>query len=167
MPEFHCDLGQTGSPLAHIWSHTIGSDHARMALRADWQEQMRRTHEELGVRYVRFHGLLDDDMASLLDEQDNLLYGFHNADLIVDFLRSIDMRPFVELSFMPSALASGATTVFRYRGNVTPPRDITKWEELIDRLVRHWVARYGIDEVSADDAGALDGSPLGAQGALL
>jgi uncharacterized protein (TIGR02678 family) len=27
--------------------------------------------------------------------------------------------------------------------------------------------RYGIDEVSADDAGALDGSPLGAQGALL
>jgi xylan 1,4-beta-xylosidase len=147
MPEFHCDLAQTGSPLAHIWSHTIGSDHARMALRADWQEQMRRTHEELGVRYVRFHGLLDDDMASLLDEQDNLLYGFHNADLIVDFLRSIDMHPFVELSFMPSALASGATTVFRYRGNVTPPRDIAKWEELIDRLVRHWVARYGIDEV--------------------
>ena len=41
---------------------------------------------------------------------------------IIDFLLSIGMRPFVELSFMPTALASGAATVFSYRGNVTPPR---------------------------------------------
>ena len=30
------------------------------------------------------------------------------------------MRPFVELSFMPSALASGTTTVFNYEANITP-----------------------------------------------
>ncbi len=109
--------------MEHIWSHTIGSDHARMTLRADWQEQMRRTHAELGVRYVRFHGILDDDMADLLDEQNQLLYGFYNADVVLDFLRSIGMRPFVELSFMPSVLASGDKVVFNYRGNVTPPKD--------------------------------------------
>jgi hypothetical protein len=34
----------------------VGSDHALMALRADWREQMRRTHDELGFRHVRFHG---------------------------------------------------------------------------------------------------------------
>jgi xylan 1,4-beta-xylosidase len=147
MPEFRCDLNAKGAPLTHVWSHTIGSDHARTALRADWQAQMRRVHEELGVRYVRFHGILDDDMAALLDERDELLYGFHNADLIMDFLRSIGMRPFVELSFMPSALASGGQTVFNYRGNVTPPKDYAAWAGLIGKLVRHWADRYGLAEV--------------------
>jgi xylan 1,4-beta-xylosidase len=147
MPEFHCSLAGPGSPLDHIWSHTIGSDHARMALRADWQEQMRRTHAELGVRYVRFHGILDDDMADLLNEQGRLRYGFYNVDRVFDFLRSIDMRPFVELSFMPRALASGSQVVFNYRGNVTPPKDAAGWADLIDQTVRHWVERYGLDEV--------------------
>ncbi len=147
MPEFRCNLEPPGSPLDHVWSHTIGSDHARMALRADWQAQMRRTRAELGVRYVRFHGILDDDMADLLDEQDKLRYGFYNVDQVVDFLRSIDMRPFVELSFMPRALASGDKVVFNYRGNVTPPKDAAGWADLISQIVRHWVERYGLAEV--------------------
>jgi xylan 1,4-beta-xylosidase len=57
------------------------------------------------------------------------------------------MKPFVELSFMPAALASGKKTVFNYQGNVTPPRDFKEWASLISRLVSHWVDRYGIDEV--------------------
>jgi xylan 1,4-beta-xylosidase len=57
------------------------------------------------------------------------------------------MRPFVELSFMPVALASGTDTVFSYRANVTPPADWEAWAGLIRRLASHWVDRYGIDEV--------------------
>src|SRR5262249_51579293 len=64
----------------------------------------------------------------------------------VDFLRSIGMRPFVELSFMPTALASGTATIFSYRGNVTPPRDYREWAGLVRRLARHWADRYGLDE---------------------
>src|SRR5262249_11385384 len=75
------------------------------------------------------------------------LYSFFNADRIVDFLLSIGMRPFVELSFMPEALASGPATVFHYRGNITPPVDHGAWAELIRRLAGHLVARYGAAEV--------------------
>ena len=57
------------------------------------------------------------------------------------------MRPFVELSFMPSALASGTTTVFNYEANITP-RDYRQWSTLIERLVSHCVERYGRREVS-------------------
>ena len=56
---------------------------------------------ELGFRHVRFHDLLSDDMGTLMDEHDQLLYSFFNADQICDFLLSIGMKPFVELSFMP------------------------------------------------------------------
>ncbi len=99
------------------------------------------------MQHVRFHGLLSDDVGTLVCEQDRLRYSFFNADTIWDALLAIGVRPFVELSFMPSTLASGDTTVFHYRGNVTPPRDYAAWGELIRRLAAHAVARYGRDEV--------------------
>jgi len=147
MPDFTCQLSETASPLTHFWEHTVGSDHAPVALRADWQNQLRRCHDELGFRYVRFHGLLSDDMGTLISHQEKSLYSFFNADQICDFLLSIGMRPFVELSFMPTALASGQRTVFHYRGNITPPRDYQRWATLIRKLVSHWVERYGVSEV--------------------
>lgn len=147
MPTFVCDLSKRSTPFEHVWEHTVGSDHAPMALRADWQAQLHQCRRELGFRHVRFHGVLSDEMGTLICQNEQLLYSFFNADQIVDFLLSIGIRPFVELSFMPATLASGNTTVFRYRGNVTPPKDYAQWGALIDKLVRHWVDRYGIDEV--------------------
>jgi xylan 1,4-beta-xylosidase len=145
--DIQCDLAQHGNQLPHCWEHTVGSCHAPLALRADWQAQLTRCHTELGFRYVRFHGLLSDDIGTLVRQENRLIYSFFNCDRIVDFLLSINMRPFVELSFMPTALASGGKTVFHYRGNVTPPRDYRQWATLIEKLVRHWVDRYGVKEV--------------------
>ncbi|HMF58698.1 MAG TPA: glycosyl hydrolase [Pyrinomonadaceae bacterium] len=146
--KFFCNLAEAATPFPHFWEHTVGSDHAPTALRADWQSQLRRCHEELGFRYVRFHGLLSDDVGTLISHDEKFLYSFFNADQIFDFLLSIGMKPFVELSFMPEALASGSTTVFHYRGNVTPPKDYKQWATLIRQLVSHWVKRYSISEVS-------------------
>ncbi len=145
---FFCDLAEATIPLPHFWEHTVGSDHALVALRADWQRQLKRAHEELGFRYVRFHGLLSDDMRMVVRERDKFLYSFFNSDQVFDFLLSIGMRPFVELSFMPGALASGDKTVFSYEANITPPKDYKQWATLIDQLVSHLVERYGEDEVS-------------------
>jgi xylan 1,4-beta-xylosidase len=146
---FDCDFRKARKAFPHFWEHTVGSGHAPLALRADWQAQMRRCHQELGFRYVRFHAILSDEMGTLLCEQNQLLYLFFNADQIVDFLLSIGMKPFVELSFMPETLASGSTTVFSYRANVTPPKDYDRWATLIQKLAAHWVSRYGIAEVSS------------------
>ena len=68
---------------------------------------------------MRFHGVLCDDVGTLIAEGDKRFYSFHNADQIFDFLLSIGMKPFVELSFMPGTLASGDKTVFHYRANTT------------------------------------------------
>ena len=147
MIDFTCDFSQPPKPFPHFWEHTVGSGHALLALRADWQAQMLRCHNELGFQYVRFHALLSDDMGTLICEEEKLLYSFFNADQICDFLLSIGMRPFVELSFMPATLSSGNTTVFRYQANVTPPKDYEQWASLIKKLTLHWVDRYGVAEV--------------------
>ena len=147
MPAFIGDLGGTSTNLPHFWEHTVGSGHATLALRADWQAQMKRTHVELGMKHVRFHGILSDDMGTCIGQDNQFLYSFFNADQIFDFLLSIGMKPFVELSFMPSILSSGDQIIFRYKANVSPPRDHADWSVLIRKLVGHWVDRYGVDEV--------------------
>lgn len=144
---FSCDFGGSAAAFPHFWEQVVGSDHAPIALRADWQAQLARCHDELGFRSVRFHGLLSDDMGTLIEHADALLYSFYNIDKVFDFVIGIGMRPFVELGFMPRALASGDKTVFRYAANVTPPKDYAQWAQLIRRLIAHWVARYGYAEV--------------------
>src|SRR5207237_8330391 len=101
----------------------------------------------LGCGVVRCQGLLADDLGTLVREKKKLIYSFFNADQIFDFLISIGMHPFVELSFMPTALASAGKTVFHYHANVTPPKDYKQWAALIKKLVRHWLARYGREEM--------------------
>lgn len=144
---YFCDLAEATTPLAHFWEHTVGSDHAPMALRADWQAQLQRAHRELGFQHVRFHGLLSDDFRLLVRDGNKHFYSFFNCDQVFDFLLSIGMRPFVELSFMPNALASGSKTVFGYEANITPPRDYKQWSGLIDALVSHCNERYGSKEL--------------------
>lgn len=146
--EFRIDLREETDRLTHFWEHTVGSCHAPLALRSDWQVQLLRCHEELGFQHVRFHGLLSDDVGTLINSAGPLIYSFFNADQIIDFLLSIGMRPFVELSFMPTAIASGEKTVFHYHANVTTPKNYADWSKLIHKLVKHWRDRYGVQEVS-------------------
>ena len=118
-----------------------------LALRADWQGSCGAAMRNSAFAMCASTASLCDDMGTLMDEQERLLYSFFNADQICDFLLSIGMKPFVELSFMPTTLASGDTTVFHYRANVTPPKDYHQWAKLIRKLVAHWVERYGVEEV--------------------
>ncbi len=145
--EFKCDLQSTPTPLHHFWEHTVGSGHATLALRADWQKQLSRCKRELGFKHVRFHGILSDDVGTMVDENNKFVYSFFNADQICDFLLSIGMRPFMELSFMPNALSSGPEIVFHYKGNVSQPKNYNDWETLIKKLIKHWVERYSLAEV--------------------
>ena len=84
---FRCDVGGPTTPLTRYWEHTVGSCHAPMALRSDWQQQLRRCQSELGFRYVRFHGLLSDDVGTVVQHGDELLYSFFNADQVDGFPR--------------------------------------------------------------------------------
>ncbi len=147
MPNFSCDLSARAEPFPHFWEKIIGSGHAPLALRADWQRQLVRCRDELGIQGTRFHGILSSPMDTLICEENQLLYSFFNADQITDFLCENSFTPWIELSFMPETLASGDTRVFHYHANVTPPADFKSWNTLIDKLAHHWLARYGAENV--------------------
>ena len=57
------------------------------------------------------------------------------------------IEPFLELGFMPEALATGDQTIFVWKGNVTPPKSYEKWAELVTTTLTHLCDRYGRDRV--------------------
>ncbi len=142
------DYNKTSGKLNTFFNECVGAGRANEGLRADWQKQLAYVRKECGFKYIRMHGLLTDDMAVYTeDAKGNPEYNYMYVDVLFDFLHSIGMKPFVELGFMPNALASGKQTIFWWRGNVTPPKDYDKWAGLIGNLVQHFTERYGADEV--------------------
>ncbi|MDC0497492.1 beta-xylosidase, partial [bacterium] len=129
------------------WSPCVGAGRAGEALRTSWMEQMELVHRECGFQYVRFHGLFHDDMFVYRENEDgSVTYNFQYVDEVFDRLLNRGVKPFIELGFMPSDLATTEKTVFWWKSNVSPPKDYQKWADLITAFVEHIVARYGIDE---------------------
>ena len=119
-----------------------------MATRRCGRTDRKSAKEELGFQYVRFHGILDDDMCVVQEtEPGKYSYNFFNIDNIFDFLLRIGMKPFLEIGFMPTPFASGEKTCFHYKGNITPPKDYQAWDTFITAMIRHFVERYGLAEV--------------------
>ena len=140
------DLQQTNGALNTMFKFCVGAGRANEGLRADWQRQLTVAHRECGFQYIRMHGLFDEDMGVYRD-WGKPEYNWQYVDELFDLLESIGMKPFVELGFMPDGLASGSKTIFWYRGNVTPPKDLNKWADFIRAFVLHERERYGDAEL--------------------
>jgi len=134
--------------MNNMFKQCVGAGRANEGLRADWQQQLAFVKKECDFKYIRMHGLLTDDMAVYYEDgKGNPQYNYMYIDALYDYLLSIGVKPFVELGFMPNALASGKQTIFWWKGNVTPPKDYNKWEDFIRNLTQHFTERYGVDEV--------------------
>lgn len=144
------NVRQVSAPLPATFNFSVGAGRANEGLRADWQQQLAEIKRDAGFKYLRMHGLLSDDMGVYrVDGQGKEHYNFQYIDALYDYLLGIGIKPFVELGFMPSQMASGDKTIFWWRGNVTPPRSYEAWERLVRALTVHWTERYGADEVAS------------------
>ena len=109
----HADYEMVKGPKDMAWRVCVGACHAALNLREDWCMQLNQVHKDCGFEYVRFHGLLDDDMEIYReDAKGRPVYNWTKLDALYDSIVGAGMRPFVELGFMPEALASGTKTIF-------------------------------------------------------
>lgn len=107
------DLNSVQGKLNTTFKTAVGAGRANEGLRADWQQQLAEIKRDADFKYIRMHGLLTDDMAVYrVDDKGREQYNFQYVDALYDYILSIGMKPFVELGFMPSAMASGSKTIF-------------------------------------------------------
>jgi xylan 1,4-beta-xylosidase len=148
-PVLVIDSRAPSHPFPHFWEHVFGSGRAILSLRESYRDDLRSVRQITDVHYVRFHAIFDDEVGVYQENPTgDASYNFSYVDQIYDGLREIGVRPFVELSFMPNQLAAkDIHQAFWYKPNVSPPKDWSRWEELIHRFVEHLVDRYGVEEV--------------------
>lgn len=144
--------GNADLPFYNGVDYCIGTGRMGLALQKEYVEQLELVQSEIGFAHIRGHGLFCDDMAiyqEYADENGKIRaeYNFTYLDLVMDSYRSLGLRPFLELGFMPHKLASGEQTVFYWRGNVTPPKRYDAWCALVQSTLCHLMQRYGADEV--------------------
>jgi xylan 1,4-beta-xylosidase len=144
------DANAPAHPFPHFWEQMFGSGRAILSLRDSYRRDLRAVHQITGLEYIRFHGILNDDVGIYdEDKQGRPIYNFSYVDQIYDGLLAADVKPFVELSFMPYKLAARQDLqAFWYHPNVSPPKEYAKWDDLITQLVKHLVDRYGVEEVA-------------------
>ena len=143
------------------WQMGLGNCHAYLLHRADMLRHIKLAHDELGIRYLRCHGVFDDDMLTYQHMGDCRMFGsvpgknkiseinFRQVGDIYDNLLDCGVKPFVELSFMPSALASGKKLGLAYDPNITMPKSLAAWSDYIRRFIRFLLDRYGAEEVES------------------
>lgn len=145
----------------YCWQFGIGNDHAYQLLRTDVCEHIKLAHDEIGFKYIRFHGIFCDDMLVIqklsdldafkaLPQSDKITeLSFKQIATALDNVLKCGYKPFLELSFMPGALVSENMTGLRYKNNITMPQSLIKWCVLIEKFTYFLLERYGTKEVES------------------
>lgn len=132
--------------LTPVWSQIMTFGCAYEGLKSEVQQQMRYTQAELKFKYARFQGIFVDQMQIVVSAG---RYQWRYVNELFDFLLSINLKPFVCLGFTPEQFASGQHTVAQWRGNVTPPKQLELWQDLLSEFFYNILERYGEQEVSS------------------
>lgn len=136
-------------PLRHTFRSICTVGRASDLLHQNILSILDEVQHTIRFKYIRFHGLLGDDMMPVArDRTGKLHFNFMLIDQVLDNLHELNLKPWVELSFMPSCLASDPDkTIFQLPFNTSPPKDMEEWVSLVEALVKHLIARFGPDEV--------------------
>ena len=105
--------------------YCIGTGRMGLALQKQYFEQLKLVQEKIGFEHIRGHGLFHDDMAIYREFQPGVPeFGPHAwegrdekkvqvesnwtyLDMVMDSYRELNIKPFIELGFMPKQLKSG------------------------------------------------------------
>ena len=144
------DTKGKGEPFLHYWSEGTCAGRANEGLRTSWVEQLKLVKEHCGFKYLRMHGLFDDDMFVYFEKPNGqVVYNWQYIDEVYDRMLAVGVKPFVELSFFPKGIAADNSKMqMWYQNRITFDESrLGKWHDLIKNFTQHVVDRYGIDEV--------------------
>jgi xylan 1,4-beta-xylosidase len=147
------DASNSLGPWNRFYEECVGTCHPITVLTSSYgrniQAALRRGHAECGFRKIRSQAIFTD--GNVYSESNGLSdYNWAMVDQIYDSVKALGYSGIVTLNFIPTALALGTQTCFWYNGkpgNVTPPKDYTKWQNLVTALVQHMEQRYGAEEI--------------------
>lgn len=138
---------KTTVPLNNPFTSIINAGFADNMLSSDFQEQLANALRTVDFKYIRFIGILDEEILPQVN--DILAYNFSKVDTILDFLYEQQRIPFLELSIKPKKTTI-VTTNTGFLVNTLPDQAFPSgFYEKLEVLLRHCINRYGLAYVSS------------------
>lgn len=129
---------------------TISIGWANALLTKSFLSTLERAASEIGFRYVRFHGALDDSIDVYHEFPDGSPWlSFTYLDMIVDELLDLGLKPSFEFGYTPYKLADRLQNIFGNSCINIPntPEHLQKWQFLVEGIMTHFAERYGNEEL--------------------
>src|SRR4028118_114291 len=133
-------------PLRDIWRFGANTCHAPLWLREDLRCHLQFAARDLRFEYVRAHNIFSDrfDIA-----QSDGSFSWDKVLEAFDGILALGLKPFVELSSYPAALADQTPDLLSYGFKTRPPSEWNRWYQLVRDLVENLAARYGHEELKS------------------
>src|SRR6185437_13482705 len=64
------DLKEVKGPRSMVWQDCVGAGRVAEGLRAGWRQQLEQCRREIGFKYIRMHGLLQDELGVYQENRD-------------------------------------------------------------------------------------------------
>lgn len=142
------DASLKGKKLNHTWKRLLNVAYAQDILTARVQEQLTKIQKEIPFYMARFLGICNDSMMVFHKDKDgNVTFHFDLVDQVLDFLLSVNLKPFIVIGFMPEALAKKKYRAYFNPTYVSLPNDMSTWNNMVESLLYHMIERYGEEEV--------------------
>lgn len=135
--------------IRHTWKTLLNAGYAKYLLSTAVQQQISKVQQEIGFRYLRFHGILDQELHIYQGKENGTVKCcFIYFDMVIDFLLEQKLKPFLEFSFIPKELAKEQKSIYETGSIIAECADYETFGTLIQEILKHVICRYGWNEVS-------------------
>jgi len=137
-----------GRPFEPLWNSMINigfSDHVN---HSELSAHMRLAKDEIGFRYGRLQALLNNSLLPLIPGTDD--YNFAEFDRFIELMLSIEMKPFLDLTFKVSHLVGAISdNSGQYQMQQFPDNAVKLFSQKVSAIVRHCINAFGQNEVES------------------
>ncbi|MGT2666913.1 GH39 family glycosyl hydrolase [Streptococcus rifensis] len=126
----------------------IGCGYAKLLLGDEFSKTVERISCQIKPEYLQIQGIFDDTMhAYFLGGDGSANFDFYLIDQVLDRIRAVSMKPWIEIGRIPGQLTSKRKNEF-YGAYMELPNDLNRWSNLVSSFMDHISERYGVAEIS-------------------
>lgn len=137
-------------PLHLCHNDTINIGWANSLMTKALHQVLERAVREIGFRYIRFHGILDDSMELYHEDADGTPWlSYTYLDIVIDEILELGLKPFFEFGYTPYNFVEKIHNIFGASCMNIPntPILLDKWQFVVESVMAHLLDRYGSEEV--------------------
>ncbi len=146
MPTITCDV-RNSRAYKKSWNKAINMGSILDLTRANLQYHLQYLVQELGFSYVRIWSVFSKQLH-LSDGRSLGKFNFDLMDEVLDYLVSIHVHPWLDLVRRPNANVRTAKETVWFEDDNIEFESQEVWNSLFEAMIRHFVRRYGVEEVS-------------------